>query len=149
MLSKKRTLWILVLLSVALIVWLLAPSWLQGFNQNRQEEAQAQREAGLLAGQTSDQQGCLDQALRAFDLCPDSNFVCTVAQGTFLKACWEMAAPSEGFCEGVPEFTEKPTEDAKEWARYTCWEKNIRGEGCRLLLRQQQQLCSASALPNS
>ncbi len=132
-----------LLLAVVFGAWYLLYSdqWLENFNQERQEEAQEYREKGLLAGQLTDQQGCQDQALANFNACRDSNFVCTVNQGVFLKACYETARKTEGFCDDLPAFNEKATEEEKDWAKYNCWDMDIRGEGCRLLLRQRLQLC--------
>lgn len=142
--GKKIALSGLVLVVLlGLWVWLFSPQWLEGFNQQRAEDAEVYRTQGLEAGRETDQQGCQDQALTRFDQCQDSNFVCTVNQGVFLKACFETAAVTAGFCEGLPEFHDKATEPEKDWAKYNCWDMGIRGEGCRLLLRQRLQLCDA------
>lgn len=132
-----------LLLTLVLGVWYLLYSdqWLANFNQERQQDAQIYREQGLLAGAQTDQQGCQDQALTHFNLCRDSNFICTVNQGVFLKACFETAQSTPGFCDDLPAFNEKATEEEKDWAKYNCWDMDIRGEGCRLLLRQRLQLC--------
>ncbi|PSL13883.1 hypothetical protein CLV44_11064 [Marinobacterium halophilum] len=116
--------------------------WLADFNADRAEQAMVWREQGLALGRSGDQAACLDRALTDFDGC--TGFQCTVNYGRLLNACLETAAISEGFCEGVPAFRDQPTEDDKSWAKYTCWDRNIRGEGCRLLMRQQQLFCSAA-----
>lgn len=136
---------VFLVLAAAFAVWYLLYSdqWLEAFNQERQEDAVEYRSMGLEAGRSTDQQGCQDQALENFVACSDSNFVCTVNQGVFLKACFETASPSEGFCDDLPAFNEKASEPEKDWAKYNCWDMDIRGEGCRLLLRQRLQLCHA------
>ncbi|WP_315981684.1 hypothetical protein [Aliamphritea spongicola] len=63
--------------------------------------------------------------------------------GILLKACWQKSLPSEGFCENVPAFAEDPSEDDKAWMKDSCFEAGINGSGCRLLMRQKQQLCSS------
>ncbi len=133
----------LLILAVAFGLWYLffSEQWLARFNEERQQDAIEYREKGLSAGQLTDQQGCQDQAISGFDQCRDSNFVCTVNHGVFLKACFETASPSEGFCDDLPEFNETATEEEKDWAKYKCWDMDVRGEGCRLLLRQRLQLC--------
>lgn len=139
-----------LLLSLALTLalgtyfWIEKDRWLAEFNQQRAEESAEFRAAGFEYGQQHDQQACLDRALQEFNT-ECSGFSCTVRYGQFLNACWEQAAPTEGFCEGVPPFQETPSEEDKNWARHTCWGQDIRGEGCRLLLRQQQQLCSQAS----
>ncbi|WP_020679619.1 hypothetical protein [Marinobacterium rhizophilum] len=130
----------LLALGLGLWVWLRSPLWLEQFNE-RQSEARATFQAqGRLFGQHNDQQACLAQTLKAFDGC--SGFDCTLQHDYFLKACLAEAAPSPGFCDGVPAYRVTPTEDDKSWAKYACWDGNIRGEGCRMLMRQQQYECS-------
>lgn len=146
----KKIIWALVLLPalLGLFLWQVQPAWwlaakaewLADFNHERAEQAAAWRNDGRAFGQQQDQAACLSKALIEFDGC--TGFQCTVNHGRFLRACLEAAAPSDAFCEGVPEFRDKPTEDDKSWAKYACWERNIRGEGCRLLMRQQQLFCS-------
>jgi hypothetical protein len=123
--------------------WSQKDEWLAEFNAERAEEAERFRSAGLEFGQTHDQQACLDKALSDFDS-QCSGFSCTVKYGRFLDACLETARPAPAFCEGVPPYREEPSEEDKSWARDTCWGQDIRGEGCRLLLRQQQYFCSAA-----
>lgn len=129
-----------VVLAAALWAWLAGPAWLERFNQ-RQHEARATFTAqGEAFGRQSDQQGCLEHTLTDFNRC--DGFDCTLHHGYFLKACLKEAAPSAGFCDGVPAYRETPTEDDKTWAKNSCWDRGIRGEGCRLLLKQQQLWCS-------
>ncbi|MBV0933229.1 hypothetical protein [Marinobacterium weihaiense] len=121
--------------------WLTAKAqWLAEFNAERAEQTAHWRGLGTRLGQSADQAACLDRALTDFDGC--TGFECTVNYGRFLNACLAVAAPADGFCEDVPAFREEPTEDDKTWAKHACWDRNIRGEGCRLLMRQQQLFCS-------
>lgn len=138
----KKLLLIALALTVllSLLFWLNRESWLADFNQQRAEQKAQYRQAGHEYGQQHHQQDCLDTALRNFDGC--MGFNCTVNQGLFLKACLSQAKVSPGFCDGVPAFREEPTEDDKSWRKYACWDRNIRGEGCRLLMKQQQFFCS-------
>ncbi|KEA62428.1 hypothetical protein ADIMK_3319 [Marinobacterium lacunae] len=135
---------LLVLLVVALLgsgyLWLNKDSFLSEFNQERAEEAQRFRNEGLEYGRSHDQQACLDKALEEFDT-QCSGFSCTVRYGKFLNACLETAAQKAGFCDGVPPYREEKTEEDKSWARESCWARDVRGEGCRLLMRQQQFFC--------
>lgn len=142
---RKKIVWALLALSLLFVIWVVffSPQWLEGFNQQRANEANVFRQQGLQAGEQTDQQGCQDQALSGFSACDDSNFACTINQGVFLKACFEVAALTAGFCDAVPAFHDKATEEEKDWVKYNCWDMDIRGEGCRLLLRQRIQLCDA------
>lgn len=125
--------------------WLQAPAWLEEWNSSHQAVTEQQRRAGLQFGQSSDQQACLEKALQQFDLCAESDYSCTVSNGLFLRACWQASQPSSGFCDGVPAFSESPSEDDKAWAKERCFALGITGSGCRILMRQKQQLCSATA----
>ncbi len=138
---------LLLMLAALLWAWLFGPAWLAGFNAEQQEMKHAFTQQGREFGQRSDVQACLDRTLSEFDQC--GGYDCTLKHDYFLKACLEAAAPTEGFCEGVPAFRETPTEDDKTWARHSCWDKDIRHEGCRLLLRQQQYWCSGAAAPDA
>lgn len=149
----KKIIWTLVLVPVllGLFLWQVQPAWwlaakaewLADFNSERAELAASWRNDGLAFGRQQDQAACLTRALTDFDGC--TGYQCTVNHGRFLRACLETAAPSEAFCDGVPAFRNELTEDDKSWAKYSCWERNIRGEGCRMLMRQQQLFCSGGS----
>ncbi|WP_240770714.1 hypothetical protein [Neptunomonas sp. XY-337] len=139
--AKKVWLGALLLVVVATsLFWLNRDAWLADFNAERAEQKEQYQRAGLDFGKQNDQQACLNEALQSFDGC--LGYSCTVNNGVFLKACLSQATATPGFCDGVPEFRDKPTEDDKSWAKYFCWDNNIRGEGCRLLMRQQAFFCS-------
>jgi len=138
---------ILLLLSVSVLLgggylWLNRDAFVAEFNRERAEEGQRFHALGVEYGRSHDRQACLDKALTDFDT-QCTGFECTVRYGRFLKACLDNAAGDAEFCREVPEFHAEPTEEDKNWARESCWARDIRGEGCRLLLRQQQQFCSS------
>ncbi len=141
MLKKILLFSLLALLLLFAYLWLNQERWLAQFNAERAAEFERFHRSGLEFGREHDQQACLDKALSDFNT-ECSGFSCTVRYGQFLRACWQNAAASADFCNGVPPYRDKPSEEDKNWARETCWGQDIRGEGCRLLLRQQQQLCS-------
>ncbi|WP_415892899.1 hypothetical protein ACMXYN_17605 [Neptuniibacter sp. PT8_73] len=138
----KKIVWgILLLLAAGIfLAWLTQDKWLPGWNQELADQNNEFQQRGLALGQKADQQTCLEEALSSFNQC--SGFSCTIKHGKFLKACLQNASPSENFCKDVPEFREERTEDDKSWARHACWSRDVRGEGCRLLMRQQQLFCS-------
>ncbi len=131
---------LLALTIVSVMFWLNREAWLENFNNERSEEKARFTQAGLNFATENNQQECLNKALQEFDGC--LGYSCTVNNAIFLKACLSKAAISPNFCDGVPAFEEKPSEDAKSWAKYYCWDNNIRGEGCRLLMKQQSFFCS-------
>ena len=138
----KKIIWsILGLIALGIFVaWLTQSYWLSDWNQEQAAEVKLFQERGLALGKEADQQQCLDSALESFNQC--SGFTCTVKHGQFLRVCLQHASPSEGFCDEVPAFNEERSEDDKSWARHACWSRDVRGEGCRILMRQQQQFCS-------
>jgi len=146
--------WKVVLLALLVIaggVAMLAPGWLEDWNQQRAEEAQQYRQQGEVFGRNADTQQCMDRALNALKGCEGNT--CTINQGVFLKACWAVATPNPVLCDGIPPFRNKMLEKEKEWARYFCTDKGIAHDGCRFLLRRQQHFCSdgiaADAVPEA
>lgn len=139
---KKLILITLVLLGLAGYVWVkfFSDEWLADFNDERQASAEEYRQQGQLFGKQADQQGCFDQALKDVEDCRSP--ICMVDSGNFLRGCFETSELTPNFCEGVPAYQDKITEDEKSWARYGCWDINNKSDGCRLLKRQQQALCS-------
>lgn len=125
---------------LGVVGWFWGQSWLEDWNQQRSQEAKVYLQKGEHFGAESNQQQCLDQALSDLNGC--SGNTCTINQGLFLKACWQEAAPVQGFCDGVPPYRLKALEKEKEWARYYCRDKDISHEGCRFLLKRQQYFCS-------
>lgn len=138
---KKFLLFLVVIMLIGSgYLWLNREAWLADFNAERAQQRDEYRQSGELFGSSNTQQTCLAHTLASFDGC--TGFHCTVNHGVFLKACLAKAAPSGDFCHEVPTYRDEPTEEDKTWAKHTCWDQNIRGEGCRLLLRQQQLFCS-------
>jgi len=137
-----KAVWATVVLFIICIfaAWLTQDQWLPGWNKELAEETTAFRARGMAYGKKADQQACLEETLTSFDQC--SGFACTVKHGKFLNACLKTASPNPDFCKDVPAYSEERSEDDKAWARESCWGRDIRGEGCRLLMRQQQYFCS-------
>lgn len=139
---KKLILLVLVLLAAAGYIWtqFYSDAWLAEFNDERAASAEEFRKQGQLFGQQSTQQGCFDQALKNVEDCRSP--ICMVDSGNFLRGCFDTSAPTPNFCDQVPAYQQKITEDEKSWARYGCWDIDNKSDGCRLLKRQQQALCS-------
>lgn len=143
----KKIVWslIVILLLTVGYFWLNRDAWLHHFNSGHQAVAKEYRQRGADYGRDHDQQACLDKAMRDFDS-QCSGYSCTIRYGVFLRGCLETAQTSPQFCKGVPPYHEKLTEMDKYWAKHLCWGKNIRGDGCVLLLHQQQLLCTTGSL---
>ena len=140
----KKVLWLLLLVTVIAVVmfWLNREQWLKDFNQERQQRTTQLKQQGSAFAKQANQQQCLEQSFKQLGKC--FQFDCTLDQGVFLKSCLTQAQPSSGFCDGVPEYREKVTEDDKQWLKDGCWDKNLNGEGCRFLYKQQIHFCSVS-----
>lgn len=141
---KRYILLALLLLGAAFWYWahFYGDAWLAEFNDERAQTAAAQLDRGRVFGQNQTQQGCFDSALEEIADCRSP--ICTVDTGHFLRGCWERASETAGFCDGVPAWNDKISEDEKSWARYGCWDMNNKSDGCRVLMRQRQQLCSGA-----
>ncbi|WP_299200369.1 hypothetical protein [uncultured Amphritea sp.] len=142
-----RRFWLGLLLAIIVGVfftWLNAPEWLENWNEENKVLVEQQRQEGVTAGQQTDQSGCLAAALQRVESCKGSEYRCTVDGGTFFKACWENSQASAGLCDTIPPYHESATEDDKAWVKERCTELGLLAKGCRLIMRQQQQLCSAT-----
>ncbi|MFT5930447.1 MAG: hypothetical protein ACI9GE_000637 [Oceanospirillaceae bacterium] len=96
--------------------------------------------AGKAFGQLQDQQACLDETFRQNT--GHTDFSSGVYYGKFLKACFQVAAPSADMCNDVPKFTENKDQASKDWLRDVCFDRS-EANTCRLLMRQVQLQCSA------
>lgn len=134
---------LLVMIAGVFYFWLQSPEWLEEWNSEHQQMIAAERQAGQQLGQTTDQQGCFDQAFQKTESCKESEYRCTVSGGTYLKACWETSQPTSGFCDGVPAYSDEPDDADKAWVKDRCTELGALSKSCRLLVRQQQKICSA------
>ncbi len=141
----KKSLWLILLLItlLAVIFWINREQWLTDFNQQRQQRTEQMKASGTEFAKQANQQQCLEQSFKQLGKC--FAFDCTLDQGLFLKSCLTQAQPSTGFCDAVPQYKEKPTEDDKQWLKDGCWDKNLNGEGCRFLHKQQIHFCSVSS----
>jgi hypothetical protein len=138
----KKILGLLVLISLiaAVIFWFNREQWLADFNQERQQKAQEFKEKGLLFAQDANQQQCIEEGLEQLKQC--FAFDCTLDQGVFLKSCLSQAKPSAQFCEEVPEYHEKLTEDDKYWLKDQCWDEKLNSDSCKFLYKQKIHFCS-------
>lgn len=91
-------------------------------------------------GRTSNSRGCLTEAVERHRRA--ASFGELFAVNLFLRGCLDAAAPTEGFCEGVP----RPLEIVRtaEWGREQCHAHGLSVERqCGQLFAQVQQYCAA------
>lgn len=141
---------ILLLITVAIAIlatlfWFNREQWLADFNAQRQKQSALMTLQGLEFAKTANQQQCMDQGFKQLSGC--FAFECTLDQGTFLKTCLNNASASENFCDAVPKTVENLTQDDKDWLKDSCWDKDVNGEGCRFLFKQQIQYCTVNSQP--
>ncbi len=125
----------------AVLFWLNREQWLADFNLERQQQTEKYTQMGSLFAKTATQDQCLQQSFSQLGKCFAAK--CTLDQAVFLKTCLAGAASSEHFCDGVPNYSKKMSEEAKKWLKDGCWNKDLNGESCRFLLKQQSYFCSA------
>jgi len=86
---------------------------------------------------TTDEQGCLDESLRRS---VTGGLMDEVGHGLFLGFCLAAAAPTEGFCDGVPE--EKSIMRSVTWRLAACREHpEVEAQRCSRLLAPWQRHC--------
>lgn len=132
---------LLIIVVVGLWLYQQRVQWLEGFNAEHQAKALEFRKRGTKLAQNTDQQGCLEEVLTEYNA-DCRGFDCTVRYGQMLRSCLADARPTPGFCNGVPGYQEKPDENVKYWIYHQCWDRNIVDPGCRLLMKEQQLVCS-------
>ena len=145
---KKKLWWgslvaiLLVIVISVVFFWLNREQWLADFNIERQQQTKKYMQMGSMFAKTATHDQCLQQSFSQLDKCFATK--CTLDQAVFLKSCLASASTSEHFCDAVPEHSEKMTQDAKKWLKDSCWSKDLNGESCRFLYKQQIQFCSSN-----
>lgn len=112
------------------------------FDRNKEElkasvEA-VQAEAKAYAAR-ADQEGCMAEGRRRADECGALDLGCGIRASTFLRFCLDDAAPSEGFCEGVPAKGE--IMDGSRWILAQCSDRGGDSDRCRRLQQVRQDFC--------
>ncbi len=121
-----------LLLMAAIGAW-----WWQTHRGDLERDAQIAASEGMRFGGTSNETGCLEQALLRHDAC--QNFSCQVGNNLFLSTCLKTAGPSSGFCIDVPARDELM--QTALWRRKTCTEVDRPDSFCQALLNQVQAHC--------
>ena len=126
---------------VAGVVW---------FNANKDELAtdfkakveEIHAEASTFA-QATDQQGCLDEAVRRASACGGFSPMCEAHAGIFGRICLDEARPTAGLCNGVP----KPDAimDTVTWAAEVCTKyEGVPMDRCQRIYQPLQKFCHES-----
>jgi hypothetical protein len=136
MTSKARVAAI-ILVVVFLFVSAVVGGYLFWLNRNKAGLQQA-RDAGLLFGKATDDNGCWQEALKRQKSAKD--FTATLQNNSFMLACMAAASNPPNFCNGVP----LPGEliDSVAWTNERCSKLEISKTDCQGLLRTLQTYCS-------
>lgn len=88
----------------------------------------------------ADQTGCMDETLVRLKACGAVSPVCDVKELIFLRVCLDRAAPTPGFCEGVP----KPSDimASTQWALEQCtFADAVSTNRCNRMQQARQRHC--------
>jgi hypothetical protein len=100
-------------------------------------------EEGYAYGSSSTQEQCVQEALTRIDACDDgfNGITCQTTVGSFMTGCMQRAAPTPGFCDGVP-----PQNDIfgqAKWQIQACTDVGRGGDKkCQTLMQSMARYCS-------
>lgn len=107
----------------------------QKIAQNLEKHA----DAGRAFGETSDQQGCLDEALARAE---GAASLTALGPSIFFKSCLRTAAVSEGFCDGTPESTPSQIFSIATWPQTQCVEAGLpNNQACLQIMGDKLEHC--------
>ena len=133
----------IVLGSAVLIVLMLAGlgAWLwQTYAPQLREAGQEVVAEAAEFGATTDNDGCLAEALDRYERC-GGGFTCGVTRNIFLTGCLRASTPAPGFCDEVPPsdaFSASVT-----WRLQRCEEMGLTDPQCGNLFGQIQEFCDS------
>ena len=125
------------ILAFLLVLAAMGAWWWTAHRSDLQQDAQIATSEGMRFGETSNEAGCLDQALMRYDAC--QNFSCQLGNNLFLSACLETASSSSEFCIGVP--TKDELLQTALWRQQVCAQRDRPGSFCQALMNQVQAHC--------
>lgn len=142
--TKKAKILIGVGIGVVVIGGALITALVVGMNylESRFNESVKPAEAeGLAFGKSTDQNGCIDEALVRSKPNKILDLGAGIATGVFVDSCLKTCKPSQGFCDGVPSFWD--TKDS-EWKVDQCKKRglDIQNTGCMHVFQAKFQHCS-------
>ena len=105
--------------SIVLIVVVgigLAVYWVSQQTGPLMAKAKDAMEDGVRVGRSTDNKGCVSEALTRYKKEP--GFTAAITSNTFMTACLKVSRPTEGFCDDVPGLTEFMK--SAEWQKEQC-----------------------------
>lgn len=111
--------------------------WWSHHGEQLVEAARKANLAGASFGKTTDDQGCVSEALsRARS---GAGFSEAVALNLFLKACLRASRPTDGFCDGVPKRSD--IVESVKWQVDRCSRIAPGVKECSRLMGQIEEFC--------
>lgn len=136
--------WLKAVLIVTLIVVLFVVGvvvvggiWFYRNKDALRARARAIGTEGKEFGKTTDNQGCVDEAVKRYK--KDPGFLAAVANQGFLDACLKASRPTIGFCESIPlgDFAKM-----QEWQESQCKRYDLRSSlDCQTLFMSVPMFC--------
>jgi hypothetical protein len=130
-----------ILASVTIVFFGIAWFWWSRHGQEVIRMSGQAREEGLRLGRTTSEQGCLAAAIERHRQRP--GFQEQVANNLFLSGCLSAAAPTTGFCDGVPSSSEMIA--SARWRAARCSEADFSDNRCQQLFGTVQGHCDSRA----
>lgn len=134
---------VIVIVCIVVLVAVVAGLGIYWWSHHGQQLVQASKTAameGKTFGTTSDQAGCLTEALARQERSKD--FTDAVANDVFLRTCLGASRPTPGFCAGVPRQTDFLA--SVRWQMEKCPGLANATTACRQLYTQVQHFCDES-----
>ena len=95
-------------------------------------------EQGKSFGNTTDNQGCVDESLSRYK--KDPGFTAVLSNTIFMRTCLDVSQPTPGFCDEVPKQMEFMK--TAEWRLKKCRQAGMAGDNnCQNLFTPIQQFC--------
>jgi hypothetical protein len=117
-----------------------ASYWWQAQGPRIRAEGQAViAEAGQF-GASTDNDGCLQEALGRYDAC-DDGFACNVKNNIFFAHCLQASSHVAGFCDGLP--TDDSIMDSATWRVAQCERYEREGSYCGNFFGEMQKYCES------
>jgi hypothetical protein len=121
------------------LILVAASIWWMRHRSELSAMARAARFEGMAFGKTTDEGGCLAEALRRHR--PSDGVSRTVRNELFFRGCLTSARPVSDFCRNVPRSTEIMS--SARWQVARCRQANVDDASCRQLFSAMQQYCES------
>jgi hypothetical protein len=132
-----------LIISLVLLVIILAVGvgagiyWLSTHGGEYLEKSKQAMVEGQRFGKTTDNQGCLTEAIARHKQSPGFNGA--LSTQLFLQSCLQASRETPGFCDGVPKRTEFMK--SGRWQQEQCARNNLRDPYCPQIFGQVQMFC--------